>query len=53
MEPRKYVAASLFFYVNISNNEKVLDFLIGHGIVFVENSSFSIHCTLITPWPLF
>ena len=40
MEPRISVAASLFFYMNISNDEKALDILIGHSIVFVENISF-------------
>jgi hypothetical protein len=39
--------------VNISNDEKEHDFLIGHSIVIVEKSSFLIHCTLATPWLLF
>jgi hypothetical protein len=39
--------------VNISNDQKAQDFLIGHVIVFVENSSFLIHCADATPWPLF
>jgi hypothetical protein len=39
--------------VNISNDEKEHDILIGHGIVVVESSSFLIHCTPATPWPFF
>jgi hypothetical protein len=40
MEPRIFVAVSLFFYMNIPNDEKAHGVLIGHSIVFVENISF-------------